>query len=215
MALRQTVCLCKLTCGISVTLSIPMRRTLFPRPHSVCVYGARRKSNRTRGQCHVSGGKQNVQHRPRLSTKHGHRPRHRSGRRHRRGHGQNGSRPSLPYHGVLRTRHGGPDSAPALATVWIESSVWTNAHKPSTDHRPVLSSDTGPVQASSLPWPATCNGARAAGIGFPFRRLASPRWNVKKCPARERKKTPGDGPDWLSGALGLKDEARLSGGDGR
>ncbi|KAM0472509.1 hypothetical protein ACHAPX_008665 [Trichoderma viride] len=34
---------------------------------------------------------------------------------------------------------------------WNESSVWTNAHKPSTDHRPVLSSDTGPVKLQASP----------------------------------------------------------------
>lgn len=84
------------------------------------------------------------------------------------------------------------------------------------DHGPVLSSDTGPVQASSLPWPATCNGARAAGIGFPFSPLGVPALECKELPCeREAVEEPGEGPDWLSGALGLKDEARLSGGNGR
>lgn len=32
---------------------------------------------------------------------------------------------------------------------------------------------------------------------------------------REREAEPGAGPDWLSGALGLKDEARQSGGNER
>ncbi|PON25055.1 hypothetical protein TGAM01_v206136 [Trichoderma gamsii] len=76
-------------------------------------------------------------------------------------------------------------------SLWNESSVWTNAHKPSTDHRPVLSSDTGPVQASSLPWPATCNGARAAGIGFPFSPLGVPALECKELPCEREEKDAG------------------------
>ncbi|KAL6900518.1 hypothetical protein GGI43DRAFT_405641 [Trichoderma evansii] len=100
-------------------------------------------------------------------------------RRHRHGHRQNGSRPSLPYHGVLRTRQG-----TLTAPVWIIA----------------LSSDTGPVQASSLPWPATCNGARAAGIGFPFSPLGVPALECKELPCERRKDIMGGLRDGLIGS---------------
>lgn len=143
------------------------------------MYGARRKSNRTRGQCHFSGGKQIVglQHRPCLSTKDGHGHRHRSGRRHRRGHGQNGSRPSLPYHGVLRTRHGTLTARQSSVRINAQYGSWpcpVLRHWPRPSFKPPL--------ASHVQWRTRCR------IGFPFSPLGVPALECKEMPCEREKK---------------------------